>query len=138
MKFTIERRWLILFVLLLLFIFAVTVGADLRLLPLSRIRIPYYDKLGHFLLYGMLAFALEFALQFRAWRMGRIRIPYALLIVGALCVLDEGQQMFMPMRAADITDFGADMLGSVCFLWVADFWGQKSLDAKREGVTIKR
>ncbi len=137
MKLAFERRWLVLFALLLLFIFAVTVSADLRLLPLSRIRIPYYDKLGHFLLYGMLAFALEFALQSRAWRVGRIRIPFALLIVGALCVLDEGQQMFMPMRAADVSDFVADMLGSVCFLWVAHFLGQKSLDAKRERVTIK-
>ncbi len=121
-----RRWWIFLFALMLLSIFGISLGADLQLLPLSRIRIPSYDKFGHFFLYGILAFLLHLALQIRAWNIARVRVPIAFFIVTALCVLDEVQQMFVSSRAADVSDFVADVLGILAFLALANLWGHKA------------
>ncbi len=71
-------------------------------------RIPYGDKLGHFLLYGVLGALLAF---------GRLRspVPHLLLLaVGALYgVTDEMHQAFVPGRSPDVADWVADLVGLV-------------------------
>ncbi len=124
MKILSNRFWIIAFALMLLFIVAVTIGADMRIIP-TRVRgIPFFDKLGHFFLYGILAFLLHLALQPHAWRIARIAVPLAVFIVGFLCIVDETQQFFVGTRAADLSDFAADMAGIIVFVSLAEIYAR--------------
>lgn len=111
-----SRPWLVLFALMFLFVLALTVGADVGVIPTKLFGITYSDKIGHFVLYGTLALLLQLALKRRAFRIGTIAIPLAFLIACALGLADEGQQYFMPHRAFDLKDFAADIIGITVFL----------------------
>lgn len=126
MKISRAHYWLAIAALFFLFMLGVTLAADLRLLP-TRVRgIPFSDKLGHFVLYGVLAFLLQLALHPRAWRIGRIHIPIALLIVFALAVVDELQQSLSPYRSANLRDLGADWLGIISGVVTAKLLARRS------------
>ena len=127
MNFTINRRWLVLFALMLLFIAAVSAGADVGIIPTKLFGITYADKAGHFVLYGTLAFLLHLALNRRAIHIGAIAIPIAFLIACALGLADEGQQYFMPHRAFDLSDFAADVVGIALFIWALEIWDKRTL-----------
>lgn len=135
-KLAAVRRSVFLFVLMGLFIITVSIGADLRLLPLHFIAFPYYDKLGHFVLYGVLGLLLHLALRSRALSFWRLPIPMALLVVAALAVLDELQQSFMPARSFDAVDFAADMIGVLFFIGIANILRLREIDDARKRITI--
>lgn len=135
-KLAAVRRSVFLFVLMGLFIITVSIGADLRLLPLHFIAFPYYDKLGHFVLYGVLGLLLHLALRSRARSFWRLPIPMALLVVAALAVLDELQQSFMPARSFDAVDFAADMIGVLFFIGIANILRLREIDDARKRITI--
>lgn len=137
MNLTTGRRFTILFALILLFIVAVSIGADLRLLPLHLIAFPYYDKLGHVILYGLLGLLLHLALGARALPIGRYCIPFAFLIVAAFAVVDELQQSFMPARSFDLTDLAADLLGVLIFIGISGIFRARRIDGSQEPITIK-
>lgn len=115
-----DRCWVILFGLMLLFIAAVTIGADMGRIPTKFFGITYSDKVGHLILYGTLAGLLHLALKRRTIPLGRIQIPLALLIVCVLAAVDEGQQAFMPHRAFDLSDYAANVIGALLFIGMAN------------------
>src|SRR3954447_4228288 len=120
MQLHLDRRWLVLFALMLLFIAGVSAGADVGVVPTKFFGITYSDKAGHFVLYGMLAFLLHLALNRRTIHVDALAIPLAFLIACALGLMDEGQQYFMPHRSFDLTDFASDVVGIVFFVWLAN------------------
>ena len=122
---------------MLLFIVAVSIGADLRLLPLHLISFPYYDKLGHVILYGLLGSLLHIVLGARTFRLGRFPLPYALLIATALAIVDELQQSFMPARSFDLTDLAADVFGVLFFVGIYRVLQQRQVDGSTEPITIE-
>jgi len=133
-----KRRWVILCALMLLFIIGVSYGADIGVVPTHFMRVPFFDKLGHFTLYGLLAFLLHLALKRRGVCIGRLAIPIALVVVCAFGVLDEAQQYFSPYRASDITDLGADLLGILVFVWAAHFMPVSNIDRNPNEIKIMR
>ncbi len=120
MQFLYQRRWLVLFVLMMVLVIIITIGADLRLIPTRPFRIRYSDKLGHFILYGILAFLLHFAVNGRRWKINRVSIPVAVCIVAAISLLDEAHQFFIRRRSLDAMDFAADVAGILFFVWLAE------------------
>ena len=79
--------------------------------------IPAGDKLGHFWIYGTLAFMLNFA-----WRDSALR-PMDLCL-GSFCVLvfslaEEASQGFFPSRTLDAGDVLADLLGVYVATWLS-------------------
>ena len=98
--------------------------------------IPHGDKICHALLYGMMAFLLNYGLGFR-----RVRLPTHLqllhgikafssfrykgalanasymgsVIVLAFATLEECSQYYIPSRTFDLWDLGADFVGVVLF-----------------------
>ena len=91
--------------------------------------IPYGDKICHALLYGMMAFLLNYGLGFR--RVGflthqggqecppyRWYIPLGSIIVLTFATLEECSQYYIPSRTFDLWDLGADFVGVVLFsIW---------------------
>lgn len=88
------------------------------------LRWPAADKLGHFLLYGLLAACLDAAMRWRSVKLpGGWKLPCAALLVLAFSLVEEASQLFTATRSPDVLDVLANLLGvgTFCVLgrWVA-------------------
>lgn len=124
------RRWFVIAALFFLFMLGVTLCADYGFVPTQIQGIPFFDKFGHFMLFGILAFLLQLALEPRAVRLGRGAVPLAFLIGCALALLDEMQQIFSPYRGVDWTDLTADWLGIALGTLAANFIAHRTKDRR--------
>jgi len=107
--------------------------------------IPYGDKMCHALLYGIMAFLLNYGLGFRRVRLlthlqplYRIKAfssfpfkgavdtaPYmGSIVVLILATLEECSQYYIPSRTFDLWDLGADFVGVVLFSIEGIKWKQ--------------
>ncbi len=80
--------------------------------------IPYGDKICHALLYGVMAFLLNYGLGFRTLHLfGVMAItPYmGSVIVLVFAAIEECSQYWIPSRTFDLWDLGADFVGVVLF-----------------------
>ena len=113
-------KWLT--VLFTLFIILIIVLADMgKLGILYHInRIPYADKAGHFILYGILALLINLTL-FRSFPFpSRKRVAVICgLILALLIGLEEFSQQYFADRTFSLLDLGAGYLGVVFFSWLA-------------------
>lgn len=110
-----------------IFIIAVIVLADTSLLP-GVIRglydFPNGDKLGHFVLYGILSLLLDLAFTARPG----VNLPRALwtvsLVLSILIGLEEWSQSLFDSRTMDIVDLLASYAGVTVFALLA-WWMRK-------------
>lgn len=108
-------------------LFAAFIGLIIILADLGRLgiiyqvnRIPYADKAGHFILYGILALLINLSL-FR-WRPDRSRKWIAVisgLILVVLIGLEEFSQQNFSNRTFSLADLSASYLGVIVFAWLA-------------------
>jgi polysaccharide biosynthesis protein VpsQ len=113
-------KWLT--ILFTLFIILIIVLADTGNLGVFGMfyRIPYADKVGHFVLYGVLALLINLTL-FRSVP-NRNRIWLALssgLILIVLIGIEEFSQRNFPNRTFSLEDLTASYLGVIFFSWLA-------------------
>ncbi len=118
-------KWLT--VLFALFIILIIILADTGNLGiLNQIgRIPYGDKAGHFVLYGILALLIDLTL-FRSLpperSQGSSRAWVAVIggsILALLIGLEEFSQQYFSTRTSSLADLGASYLGLIFFSWLA-------------------
>jgi len=88
--------------------------------------LPLGDKLGHFVLFGLLALGANLALKNRGIRWGRWLVPAGALLVFFVAAAEELSQMFVSGRTCDITDLLADVAGIASFTVIGLF-----IDARR-------
>ena len=108
--------------LFFLFIVLIIVLADKGMLGILGIinQIPYGDKAGHFVLYGILTLLVDLAL-FRSLpnsdpKLLAIKCGFLLaLLIG----LEEFSQRFFPSRTFDLVDLTFSYLGVIFFSWMA-------------------
>jgi VanZ family protein len=113
------KRWAAL--LFLLFIGLVIVAADTDSIPpfiRDIYRFPGGDLVGHFVLYGILAFLSIRAFP-RRLHLGRVSVPLVMLLVVALAVLEEVSQFWFPLRTPDLRDLGCGLIGILAGTWLA-------------------
>jgi VanZ family protein len=73
------------------------------------------DRVGHFVLYGLLAFLLNWAFPKRGWFIQRRWwIPLGSLVALAGATLEEILQLFFANRTANLVDLGCGLLGILC------------------------
>ncbi len=128
---SLNYRWLLAFVLFAFVLLGIFVAAFLGEIPTRLAQVPYYDTIGHFVLYGILAALLALALgrhQTRFVRTG-IGLPSAALVVILVAIADELVQGFSPVRSMDVKDLAADVCGIAIALLIA-----RRLVEKREEV----
>jgi len=113
-------KWLAFF--FTLFIILIIVLADLGKLGILRVlnQIPYGDKAGHFLLYGILTLLLDLtftrSLPHPSRKLVVLRIA---LILSLIIGLEEYSQRFFTKRTFDLVDLTFSYLGVIFFSWVA-------------------
>jgi VanZ family protein len=113
-------------VLFLFFIIAIIILEDSGNLPHSVRAIydfPNGDKLGHFILFGLLdffitrAFLSSYPSKPRSWVALSVGLILALFIA-----LEEWSQRFFSTRTSDILDLLASYAGVATFAFLAVFW----------------
>ncbi len=77
--------------------------------------IPYGDKICHALLYGMMAWLLNYGLHFR--KMWFLPYPGSVIVL-IFAILEECTQYYIPSRTFDLWDIGADFAGII----LLSFW----------------
>ena len=112
-------KWLT--ILFAVFILLIIVLADTGTLSTLFIaRIPYADKVGHFVLYGILALLINMTLfrslpnRSRKW----IVVMSGLLLI-LIIGLEEFSQRYFAERTFSLADLTASYLGVVFFSWLA-------------------
>ena len=113
-------KWLaVLFALFLVLIVILADTGNLGILKLVN-RLPYGDKAGHFILYGILALLTDLAL-FRSFPLQNPRQVALLsgLILALFIGLEEFSQQFFVERTFSYKDLIASYLGVLFFTWLA-------------------
>jgi len=82
--------------------------------------IPWGDKIGHFILFGLLALLLNIALKFKQVRIYKRVFHLGSVIVFSFAVAEEFSQLAFSTRTFDVIDmlfdlFGIGVLSSVAF-----------------------
>jgi len=93
--------------LMSIFVLAIWNGADHGRLPdfISALyHFPYGDKVGHFLLIGILTFFVSLPFSFSLWSTTKKRIITILIIISIIITLEEISQNFFPSRSLDVMD----------------------------------
>jgi len=78
----------------------------------------YGDKVGHFVLYGGIAFflCLSFPRAFKVWR---FHIPYIALFFLFFALGEEWSQTLFPRRNPELLDATCSALGIILGSWIA-------------------
>jgi VanZ family protein len=115
------KRITILFSLFILLIIALANVDGLGFLNFIN-RIPFGDKAGHFILFGILSFLLnKSALSlFPKWDSTRLVLTVSLLL-SILVGLEEWSQSLIPARTMSLTDLLASYAGVIVFALLA-YW----------------
>src|SRR5690349_22845212 len=113
-------KWLtILFALFLILIIVLADAGQLGILAIVY-RIPYADKVGHFILYGILTLLINLTLFRSVKDQSRKRITVISgLILALLIALEELSQRNFPNRTFSLSDLAASYLGLIFFSWLA-------------------
>ncbi len=77
--------------------------------------IPYGDKVGHMLLYGVMTLLLNYGLNFKSYKIFGFNMQLGAIIVLAFAGPEEISQYWFPSRTCDFFDFVADTIGAIWF-----------------------
>lgn len=104
------------------FIAGIIVLADLGMLGVLKFvnRIPFGDRIGHFVLYGILTLLIDLALLRPPHGLNPNLIVLRVALILALAIgLEEFSQRFFPNRSFDLLDLAFSYLGVIFFSWAA-------------------
>ena len=117
-------------------ILAADQGQDFFVMKQVR-RLPYGDKGGHFILYGILTLLVNLALNNRVVRIGKRSFLLGALLVGVFAVLEEFTQLALVSRNFELMDIACDLIGILVFSYLSLFFGKK-LNRLKPGWKIQR
>ncbi|MBW4470688.1 MAG: VanZ family protein [Stenomitos rutilans HA7619-LM2] len=89
-------------------------------LPPQFSQIPYYDKIGHVVLYGVAVYLGHRVFAYRRLVMRAIAVPLFPILFAIGTVIEELLQSFSPNRTLDATDLAASFLGIAVGYWLAE------------------
>lgn len=79
---------------------------------------PNGDRLGHFVIYGLLAYVFSTALKYRRVRLGAFSVLWGVLLAIGLATAEELSQFFQPARTPDIWDLLAGYAGIIASTYI--------------------
>ncbi|PSB35606.1 hypothetical protein C7B82_00990 [Stenomitos frigidus ULC18] len=89
-------------------------------LPPQFSQIPYYDKIGHVVLYGVAAYLGHRVLGYRRVNLLTIAVPLFPLLFAIGTVTEELLQTFSPNRTLDAIDLIASFCGITLGYWLSE------------------
>jgi hypothetical protein len=76
--------------------------------------IPGGDKVGHFVLFGLLAFLVNLVMRATVFRFGKLTVLKGSAIVMVIVIAEEVSQQFFVSRSFELLDLTADLAG----IWI--------------------
>lgn len=125
MKSSKRKIWIIACIAYLLFILSVMLVADLGILVNFPLAHPPYDKVGHFILYGIASFLCHRATGKKTINMLNYQIPIGPFIFTIFTAAEELLQAILPNRTASIEDFLFSFAGILIFYGIGEIWDRK-------------
>jgi len=89
-------------------------------LPAFLGKIPYYDTVGHFVLYGMATYLGHRVLRHRKFKLFRRVFPLWPPLFGAIAIAEEIWQMTSPHRNFSWLDIAASLVGIWFGYWLVE------------------
>lgn len=83
--------------------------------------ISYGDKMGHFLLFGILSLAMNLVLKLKVMSIYVFKIYYGAVVVLFIVMIEEVSQHFVVSRTLDLMDFLASVAGILVFTTLGHF-----------------
>lgn len=115
-----EIRFLYLSIFALFFLF-VTILAHTKLIPIEIKSIPYYDSIGHFILFGIYA-----GLAYIAFGKKKVLfLPLGPVLVTLYAIIDELLQKLSPNRSYDLNDLFWGICGIITSTLIVYFLKKK-------------
>ncbi len=114
-----NKRWIYSAISAMIFLMLVSILAYLKFIPTEIKSIPYYDSIGHFILFGIFGFLAEMAFDGRKYKLFGLHFPLGATIVGLYATIDETLQIFSRNRTFDLHDLGFGLLGIAVAYWLS-------------------
>jgi VanZ family protein len=105
----------IFYICFILFIIALANQGELGVVAVIVYEVPYTDKLGHFILMGLLAFFINLNLKCSTISVWNWKFLKGSVIILSLVTLEEISQLLVETRTFDLMDLFADYLGIFVF-----------------------
>ncbi len=105
-------------ILFFLFICYIIICADLGQAGFlaGQVRnLPFGDKMGHFILYGILAFLVNLAFRNAHWQLASFSVLKGSTLVIVFAIAEELTQLFLANRSFEMVDILCDLLGIYVF-----------------------
>lgn len=118
-------NWKIAFFAYLATLVGIMLLADLGMLKTFILAHPPYDKLGHFMLYGIASFLSHRAINRRYLVIFGVSIPLGPFIFSHFTAFEEILQSTLPNRSASFEDFFASMTGIILLYWIGEKFDKK-------------
>ncbi|HEY9691882.1 MAG TPA: VanZ family protein [Oculatellaceae cyanobacterium] len=122
-----QKGWIAASVVYFLIIVTIILLADSGKLINFSLAHPPYDKLGHFILYGIASFLFHRATGRVMIAVFRYPIPLGSFIFTIFTAAEEIWQSILPYRTASIEDFAASFSGIILFYWIGEIWDSKKI-----------
>jgi len=81
---------------------------------------------GHFVLYGIMAFLMNISFPNWKYRLGSITLPGGGLLFAVFSILEEISQSFFASRSSSLLDVACSLLGVVVFSALSTFLFKRS------------
>ncbi|MEG4804192.1 MULTISPECIES: VanZ family protein [unclassified Microcoleus] len=120
-----NKFWIVACVLYFLIILSIMLVADMGLLVNFPLAHPPFDKLGHFILYGISSFLCHRATGKKMMSVFNYPIPFGPALFTVFTAGEEMLQAILPNRTASIEDFLFSFSGIVVFYWIGEVWDRK-------------
>lgn len=120
-----NQIWIIACFLYLLILIGIMFLADSGRLVNFAPAHPPYDKLGHFILYGIASFLSHRAINRRIMTIFNYPIPLGPFIFTIFTAAEEILQAVLPYRSASVEDFIASFSGIVIFYGIGEICDPK-------------
>ncbi|MDJ0553224.1 MAG: VanZ family protein [Microcoleaceae cyanobacterium MO_207.B10] len=117
-----NKTWIVIALLYFCGIIFIISVANLGKLPTEQLsKIPHYDTIGHFVLYGIAAFLIHRAFKRKMVTILNYQISLGILLFSIFTVVEEFIQQLIPNRTFSFVDLGAGFMGIFIFYWVGEF-----------------
>ncbi|MBE9097385.1 VanZ family protein [Tychonema sp. LEGE 07203] len=120
-----KKNWIAACVWYFLTILSIMLAADMGLLVNFSLAHPPYDKVGHFVLYGIASFLCHRATGKKTIGLFNFAIPFGPAIFTIFTAGEEMLQAILPNRTASIEDLLFSLGGILVFYWVGEVWDKK-------------
>lgn len=113
-----NKRWIVAFWFYFAVLITIFALAYLRLIPTEIAKIPFYDTIGHFILYGMTGYLAHRALNRPVFKFINLDIPLGPVLISLFALVEEALQFFSPYRTFSLLDLASNFCGILLFYWI--------------------